>query len=427
MSMQGLGTQTVIHHGGESPSHDKGAPTGKHSNATEQGIITVTAHVDKRTLEATTNLSRLGRPLFPTAEDAASQDILDGEPVFRMKTPRNAMSENPHGLHVMSSLNGMGVDAVEAFPEDEEMAALEVRNRIEFAGFARYDVARDNLRQGLAVQISGIVTSKTRYDMPPGSYVRIVVPLPKDLGRPDRKRYENVPTNKVTIELRPYKWQTIEFTVAAHMRNYLSEPGRYKRTMSVGKVKTTNAWINFMESIMHNAIVTWGLVTSHLAQRQIIKPIEFGGALTNAEDRDALAQLDGELATGDDVMLFITKGLGSLAISNVNTINPKLRFTPKHEGMFAALRRETLQKVFYDGTIMNLEFGSQNGSNPRAKDFNGRPKVDAPYGRMLSNQLNHFPATVIAFAQVAQLDRSDIISKVVKGAQENMPFDHAMP
>ena len=402
--------------------------SGKGSNATEQGMQTITAKYDKTAIDNHNRIASGNRTLYQKPEKPESYDIVDGEFAFTHKMPRSEVTEDKYSVHCVTSLNSVGADAISAFPNDEEMAVEVVRNSIKYAGIARDTVTYSggNKRQGLALQIAGISSHFANYDSAPGFLAELVVPKPSSLNLAERKRKPHVPVNKVVLEVRPYNPRTIEAKVMAHLRNYLDDEAKYKRAMNT-KYRTTQVWINFIDTLFHSDIVTWAMMTSGLQSAGVIKPIELND---NPVIRDLAAlgaHTDDEPLHGDKTVLVISKCLGILPTPKPDgtDIHSGIKILAKHVEFFNGLKRQLMQKVHYDGRIANLEFGydRQTRTNPAKDDKTHRPKMSTPAGRMLYNQLNHTPMVLGAMSDAVSRNQEWVTHKIIKGAPEGRVLD----
>jgi len=406
-----------------SSSSSSRTSSGKGARAQPQGLATVRAFYDKATADTLTKTSANRRTLFPRGEKTEVHDIVDGEFAFIYKIPRSASSEDKYSIHCFTSLSGAGADAVEAFPEDEEMATEVVANMVKPMGVARDTVTYDskNKRQGLALQIAGVSTFDTSYDTPTALIGQLTIPLPSRVNNAERKRRPGVPANKVVLQVRPYNPRTIESKVRCHMRNYLHDAEKYKRAMG-SKYKTTFAWINFIESMLRSSFVSWGLMTSHLQQLGIIKKIQFG-------DAAILVGSGAEGLSGDELILFIMKGLGVLpgTAPNGSDISKtvKVGINETHKMFFECLKRELGKKIFYDGRIANLEFGYDRDTrkNLAKSESNKKPIMSKPDGRMLYQQLTHMDGLIGGLSDAINRDRDWLVGKIINGSPEGRKAD----
>lgn len=410
--------------------------TGKGANPTEQGMETIRGVMDKRVIDNIKTIAESRKTLFRAPTKSEAYNIEPGEATFCLKVPRSDVGEDKYSAHVMTSLNGLGDAAVEAYPGDEAMAVEVIKNQIKPNGFARDTVTYQggNKKQGTAIQIHGIVGKFANYDSPPGLLAELVVPLPSQFNRADKKRQPHVPPDKVVLEIRPYTPRTIESKVLVHLRNYFKDSDKYKRTMGL-KHRTTSAWVNFVETLTQNDMVAWGLITNHLTELGIIQPILLG---TNSKARTMsvvdtpIVDIPEDVPRGDTVVLALLKALGLLHgtrqsgedIPHVDGEFGIINITSEHYSLFNAVRRELGAKVRYDGVTANLEFGFDRVTkrNPN-KDDKGKAKIHTPGGKLLYMQANLTPALVGGLSDALLRDKEFIAGKIVKGAPEGKICD----
>jgi len=404
--------------------------TGKGSNATEQGMETIRGVMDKRVIDSINTTAQNRKTLFKAPAKPEGYNIEPSEATFCLKVPRSDVGEDKYSAHVMTSLNGLGAEAYEAYPNDEAMAVELLRGQIKPNGFARDTVTYQggNKKQGTAIQIHGIVTKFASCDSPPGLLAELVIPTPSQFNRSDKKRQPHIPPDKVVLEVRPYNPRTVESQVMTHLRNYFKDADKYKRSMGL-KHRTTSAWINFAETLTQSDIIAWGLITSHLMKVGVIAPILFGAnPKVRAMSLEATPAVNIPAATphGDTVMLAILKALGMLhgTQTSGSDISPAINITQEHYMLFAAVRREIGAKVRFDGTTANLEFGHDNATkrNP-FKDEKGKPRIHTPGGKLLYLQANNTPATIGALGDALLRNKEFIVGKIVKGAAEGKYID----
>lgn len=149
---------------------------------------------------------RNGNNAFYPVHDTANLDIVQDEIAFKLVSQSN----NPYGasrnrLPVLTSLNGMLVPAGENPKTDEENVAL-LQKQIVPMGIAvdRIEYAEESVhqmgRKQIAVQTNGVATVRSvkDKDIPIGTWVSAVVPLPND-DSPHRKALGG----KVTLQIAP--------------------------------------------------------------------------------------------------------------------------------------------------------------------------------------------------------------------------------
>lgn len=393
-----------------------GSSTGKGSRGTEQGMQTYRGRYDKKVADMNNTISSNRNTLFQKPSKPAALDIEDSEWLFSMKVPRSDSSEDKYSIHALSALNNLGADEVESYPDDEEMAAECLKNKLRILGVARDTVPFQggNQKQGLAIQYRGVSTHFANCDMPPGLLAELIIPLPHQLNRSEKPKKPHVEPDKVVLELRPYSARTVESKVMTHLKHYFKDENKYKRTMGL-KHRTTSAWSSFIKTLLHGDIITWALITSHLAQRGIIQPISLGD---HAAIQD-IGEVDSMI--GDTLILTLLKMLDVLQGGKASgaDIKPAAHINIKESHMQAGrhLARELGMKVRFDCTTANLEFGynKDTRSNP-AKDEKGRANLGTPQGMMLYLQANHTPALVGGLSDVLNRCKEFVVGKIVKGA-----------
>ena len=149
---------------------------------------------------------RNGNNAFYPVHDTANLDIVQDEIAFKLVSQSN----NPYGasrnrLPVLTSLNGMLVPAGENPKTDEENVAL-LQKQIVPMGIAvdRIEYAEESVhqmgRKQIAVQTNGVATVRSvkDKDIPIGTWVSAVVPLPND-DSPHRRALGG----KVTLQIAP--------------------------------------------------------------------------------------------------------------------------------------------------------------------------------------------------------------------------------
>jgi hypothetical protein len=413
---------------GQSGSSIMGANSpGKGARGFAEGLVTLRCTYDKHGVDTMRRIASSRRTFFVHPEKNEAYDILEGDPVFSHKIPRSGVDEDKYSVHGVSSLNSVGAEAVENFPDDDEMAAEVIKNQIKYIGIARDAVTYDskNKRQGLAIAVDGRRSVHANYDTPTCTLAEIVVPMPKRLNMVERKRRPGTPANKVVLEIRPYNPRTIESKIMAHLRNYSQDPDKYKKTMG-NRYRTTSSWISVIETMIKSSITSWALITSQLAKLEIIGPVTLG---PHKNIRDLVH--DRDVLTTDDVVLIICKGMALLngTKSNGGDINKDagISITPTHMALFSAVKRDLTKKVFFDGRTENFEFGydKEKRRNPAKEEKTGKPILAKPAGRMLYNQVNHTPELIGALSDVVNRDREWIDGKFIKGGPEGKWVDFA--
>lgn len=211
--------------GGPLPPRD-GRITGRGATAARQGMQTVRAYSDKKSLgQHKCNTHKA--TVYPIASADESYDIMDGEILVRLKNPRNGFVEDRSSLHVLSSLNGYNSEAVDAFPKDPKMQKLAARNGLQLVGVAFGDAPLRSADKGaIAVQFAGVSTHEAVNDMPIGCYAEVIMPSISD---DDTLIHSHVRSEKALLELKPWDSSTFEGRMRTILTNYAEDPTRFKR------------------------------------------------------------------------------------------------------------------------------------------------------------------------------------------------------
>ena len=211
--------------------------SGKGSIATEQGQITIRGVFDANQIERTRNKSSGRRPVYGDTHNEECFDIVKQELVFSHNTSKkSSTSEDVNSMLVMSSLNGMGVEAQEGFPNDPRIQRLRVMQDIKFVGVARDTITMENKSQkkSLAVQIGGVATIFADNDISTGAYV-VAVP-PKIDNHDDgnvRKIKGFIPAEKQLLSVEELLPNTFQNTVLTALQNYMSHQNYNQRYLCV--------------------------------------------------------------------------------------------------------------------------------------------------------------------------------------------------
>lgn len=388
---------------------------GKGSDKDGQGQATITAYYDKTTVDLFNTQASGKMAVFNKPATVESYDINAGELCFTVKTPRSSQGENVHSLKVQSSLNSIGVDVREAFPNDTEMQRMAIRNRIQYGGIAMDVMTYNgkNKRQGVALQILGESTLYADNDLPPGMIAELVVPDPAKKNSSTSLRRPHVPPDKVLLEVAPYDPKTLSARVMAVIRNYVTDENTFKRGMDP-KVKTTNMWISMCESLGNFSLISWAVMTKSLMNAGVIRPIvasSYGPyQISSAENA----------VNGVPAVLGILKAFGNLphtGAESTSGIHRNFVLTRSTKEAYSGLKRDILRKVFYDGRIRQDAFDYDPETHEtRGRDARGgKIKMSEPYGNALYNQINAFPAVVGALNDAIRSDAEWLIGKIAKG------------
>jgi hypothetical protein len=398
--------------------------SGKGAKAAEQGMVTIRSVVDRPSMDRL-RLQAASRPtVFPKVDDSAF-DIEEEEIAFTHKITRNDVLEDKNSLHIQTSLNCMGAEILDAYPNDQQMQVAAMENRIKFAGIARDSVsyASRDKRQGLALQVAGICSPYIRNDCPPGAFAQLYVPTKQEVQSAETIRRPYLTPGKVTLELRPHNPRTIETKVRAVLRSYVSNPDTFKKAMNE-RYRTTHVWVNFVEALFHSYLTAWAVITSTLVKSEVISPVTFTARADRALGKNIVNPAL-PAPGSDEVILGIMTALGALpktkpdgsSIDNAAGVNT-IQITEAQRALYQGVRRTLQGSVFLDPSHEQLMFAYDLATNVnRAKnDADGRLKLSTPIGNLVYNQINHTTQAVSAMSDAVRRDQELVIGKIVGGA-----------
>ena len=435
--------------GTSSPAYGQGngyraRTTGRGSRATQQGIQTITARVDREKLRInkSTNLKPAS---YPTSSDKDAYDVVNGEVAVRFKTPRNSFAEDGTVPYIVTTMNGHGTEALSSFPNDKVMQMIAVRNGLQLVGVVEGDsvfVEGDGKSPTIAIQIAGVHSHPATSDMPVGYIAKARPPIPGT----DRVQIGFTPDSKIPIEIYPSETSNFETEIRAVLRNYANDPVNFERGMGE-RYRSTNAWSAFAESLYQEHLIGWAVITDKLISKGVIRGLTFGA------NYDLYPNIAPESSY---IISAILKGLGalpkvSLSSYNIKTgedeftridlpsdmnrgnDNEKVFYFFLHKNaknffmkamLYSQLSKELRKCVLLtEPQISNLLFGYNPETKNKGIDNQNKILQENAIGGIISRQINAVARTTSALANAIDLDREWVLGKVIKGAATGEMFD----
>jgi len=330
---------------------------------------------------------------------------------------------------VLGSLNGLGVQATLAYPDNEEMQRQAVLNQIIPVGVAYQQLraVRGEVERGIAVQLGGLHTLRLgngQFAEPedttirPGDIVAVDVPAPGQRGLhpgPGGRIRKGTPATKYTLQLRRANHRSAAQALLLHLHEANRNPAKWRRAMGA-HLLGTNAWESAVRNIQRSYDVYAALAVGQLVR---------AGAVSLTGDFAALSSTANAAAdlTGASAAVLVGELLGALSPTRLEGGITALGN--------AALRRElrlTQARVhaagFHRASDINSEFGYDAATKLSAArnlttDDDGKFRVNgSPAGKLLLEQLNHLPRAVSAFHYAVQRDLALIIGKATTGGSD---------
>ncbi len=423
--------------------------TGRGRKAAREGLVVIRGVYDKAWAAQLQNEGQKLRTVYPHMQKE-NYDVAEFEFLFtRRPSNRQAFSSDPHTMRILSSLNGEGAEAAALFPGDEDFQRIAILNQLKYAGISndliRYDDG--NKRQGVGVQVAGVISQFASVDMPVGMPVRLVAPSPRELVSDDRTKRPYTPLTKATLEAIPFTPDTIVKEVSAMLRTYISDSEKWKRAMDP-KYRQTGAWVTFIGAWFDHVIMSFMLIADGLEQAKVINPITFRRRDPSAasEDKaprpynlqDPNVSKPRQSRSNDAAITDMTTGFGQTSGRNVilgmarafgmlpgtNDPIPGIHIDAHHKELYTRLKRDLMARVFYDGRIANMGFGFDGKRNPAVEPQTGRVRDTTAMGRMLQHQLNHHRVMTSGFNDVMNRQWEWQIGKVIQGAQKGQTWEY---
>jgi len=367
--------------------------------------------------------------LYGGAEDEAVWNIVGDDLLFSV--PGKHGSSSNVKLAVLPALNGLGAQASVLYPNDADLVREAVKNSIQFIGAAYQALSaeRSDAARGITVQLGGLKTlrmgaGKGDNFIKPGDLVCAEVPLPGRIftfARNDSVRSQTgrgVPPNKTTLQLRRCSHMTAGASLRLHIQKILADPQRWKMAMGE-RLLGTAVWATAAHEVMNSYLVGGVIMVRQLLADGVLEPnARIAGRFFSVADAAAFGD-DAEERTADLLAARLGQVLG---VTDTKDGLPPLRRGDgtTYDDKLLKLRMNVLQRVFYDGSNPQFEFGFQNGSAATGFAGRGADKKEvntrSPVGQLLKAQLNHFPRAVSGFHAAILQDLRFIVGKATTGA-----------
>lgn len=387
-----------------------GAPYGQYgerqaNRVANQGAVMADAKYDIGARVAITmENSSAGTSMYDGAADAQVWNIEPHSLCFTVPGVQGSMGDSR--LLVLSTLNGLGATASALYPNDPEAVRLAVKNQIQFVGinYQGLSGARGDVERGVAIQLGGLHTlsmgngeyGADREDDPtirPGDAVAWDVPEPSSNGRkgPGGKPRHGIPENKFLLQLRKASPRSSAQALLAHVLSVTSSPNEWRKAMGE-HLSGTNAWHSAVKNVVHSYFTAISLAVGYLVKEDYV-----GGA--------------GNLGhgTGDEVAVKLAQLLGVI---------------PGASGKTAAARQlqfDLAKRIFHSPKDLASEFGtSKRGdgvlqSSSRSLAAGGFKVQNTDAGKLLLQQLNHFPRAVSSIDYAVLRNHGAIVGKATTG------------
>ena len=366
---------------------------GRGEQSAPQGEINATAYIDDLQLKANSNVANSRRTVFSTPNNKNTLSITTGDDCFQFKDTR-LNDDAARKFYVASALNGLGVEAFEAFPNDVEMQIECIKNMIKPVGRSttvkEYTGLQD--QQGFSLQTDGVKSGMASDNFLPGQLTELFVPNPIQIFKGNYVRKPGDEPDAIKLERRPYNPSRLGVIMLTHLTNQLKDTKKYVNGMNKD-YRSTSKWLNagqtFFDFIAFSAIMAdsmFAKMKPAITQKMPIgyAPVEHTVALLRAFK---LIQ---------------------------NSTDPTKRFTSEQYEFFSKFRREFLSTVITDGTSKNHLYGYENGDN---KGINKQGKLtDSVEGEIISLQLNSFRRAMSGFSDAYRSHMEFIDGMCVKGA-----------
>lgn len=380
---------------------------GRGEQSSPQGEINATAYIDDLQLKANSNVANSRRTVFSTPNNKNTLSITTGDDCFQFKDTR-LNDDAARKFYVASALNGLGVEAFEAFPNDVEMQVECIKNMIkpvgrsttvkEFTGFQD--------QQGFSLQTDGVKSGMASDNFLPGQLTELVVPNPIQIYKGNYVRKPGDEPDAIKLERRPYNPSRLGVIMLTHLTNQLKDTKKYVNGMNKD-YRSTSKWLNAGQSFFD--FITFSAIMAYLLFRKMRPVMEkkYPSGYPAATD---------PANTAEEETIKLLRAFKLIQ----NSTDPSKRFTSEQYEFFSKFRREFLSTVITDGTSKNHLFGFQNGDN---KGITKQGKLDdSVEGEIISLQLNCFRRAISGFSDAYRSHMEFIDGMCVKGATKGSLF-----
>lgn len=226
---------------------------GNDDKALEQGLVQLRCRRSQHLFTKFSSPAHNERPIFSSSGNPTTYDTIVGDIAFTMSGDPGNESTSASGLrrsselNVMTVLNGVTLDGVDATSMSEEEIRLVLNSRIRVIGVVRHGdhqndkaVPIDSLFE---VAIAGISRTPAQVDMPHMQRIEAVAATPSEYaaGKLDATKTGRG-AERVPLLVRPSNKDGVATSWATAVKFYLRDPAKFAKAMNP-LLKSTRAWI----------------------------------------------------------------------------------------------------------------------------------------------------------------------------------------
>jgi len=380
---------------------------------TNQGQVTAAAIVDFGAKMALARANRISRSPYPGIDDERNASIGPMDALFTV--PGVPGSHANQGLAVLNTVNGLGSEAAQLYPNDPEMQAACVRNQLQYVGFAYQALSGEPIDalRGITVQMHGLKTVPVVGNSNPGDMMEVFVPEPgKMYATVNELVNRGSLADKVTLLVRRASADTPGKALRKHILEILREPTNWKMAMGE-RLLGTSAWATAAHEVMNFALASGMFVLEHALAIDFVNLGALGAAAT--------ADIAGAGTYAHVARFASIIGLIDGTLPRPPTAADQAKLDNDKEKLSNA-RDEMLQRIFYDAGNPAFEYGAPRAlvAGAVAGKWQGRigkeVNLATDTGKMLDVQLNHVTRAIQGFYWAVLDARRFHIGKNVTGS-----------
>jgi hypothetical protein len=381
-----------------------------------QGMTTIKAVIDHTAVEM---FRRFGdNALFPHAEAEDAFNTYRGQIAFTVNNiPRTGGDGR---VPILTSLNGAGSDSASRYPQDEDLAVLDLESNITVVGtMLTESVYREdsNLVTGVTVQVGGVRNAMAYVPIPFGVKLKMAVHKPSWI-----KAHGGVPAipgtsgNQYVVGVLPWDPSTVSEKMFTAMRAVSRDKAGFKRNpVTMGRKpselkKLTVACRTLVQADIFQAF----MMLEVLIKRGVIEPIRLRG------DYDLTGGAGGVNSTNR--LIGMMKAMGVIPAETPDV--PGITVDNAAKNRYSSIVSEIGMHMYPDPRVANTMFGFDPAtkSNPAIDPTTGLLRRSTAVGTVVMAQQYLPKAKVYAFAEFTEDDRRNFLGTSLKGAKPGDMF-----
>jgi hypothetical protein len=381
-----------------------------------QGMTNIKAVIDHTAVEMCRRYS--DNALFPHAEAEDAFNTYRGQLAFTINNiPRTGGDGR---VPILTSLNGAGSDSVARFPNDEDLAVLDLESNITVVGTMLTEtVYKEDSSQitGVTVQVGGVRNAMSYVPIPFGVKLKGAVHKPSWI-----KNNGGVPSipgtngNQFVLGVLPWDPSTCSEKLFIAMRAVTRDKAGFKRNpITMGRKQSEMRKLNSAcRTIVQADIFQAFMMIDVLIKKGVIRPIRFTDEYDLTGGRGGVSQTS--------ILLGMMKAMGVIPSETPDL--PDITIDAAARNKYANITSDIAMHMYPDPRVANTMFGfdSATKTNPAIDPTTGVLRKSTAIGAVVMAQQFLPKAKIFAFAEFVEDDRRNIIGTSLRGAKPGDMF-----